>query len=87
MSVLSSREAARIGRIGAYARLSRHSATDATAPARAAFLKRFETQVDPGGLLPEGERLRRAAYARRAHFHRLARLSAIARAARKGGAR
>ena len=73
-------EMARRGRIGAYARLAKHDARELTAPARTAFLSRFEKDVDPDGTLPPEERERRAAFARKAHFARLARLSAIARA-------
>ena len=56
-------------------------------PARAAFLNKFEDQVDPDRVLPEAERLRRAESARKAHFARLALASARARAkkARKNG--
>ena len=44
-----------------------------TRPARQAFLKRFERQVDPDGkLLPE-ERARRAEYALRAYMLQLRR--------------
>lgn len=50
-----------------------------TAPAREAFLDRFERQVDPDGLLPEAERLRRAEHARKAYFTSLAYKSARAR--------
>lgn len=56
----------------------------ATAPARAAFLDRFERQVDPDGILAPAERSRRAAHARKAHFSRLALQSSRARAARSG---
>jgi hypothetical protein len=44
----------------------------ATAPARAAFLDRFERQVDPDGLLDPTERAKRADSAKRAYFTRLA---------------
>lgn len=54
-----------------------------TAPARAAFLDRFERQVDPDGTLDPAERAKRAKHARTAHFHRLALRSAEARRARK----
>ncbi len=50
-----------------------------TAPARAAFLARFEREVDPEGRLPVAERIRRAEHARRAYFGRLAMKSAAAR--------
>lgn len=52
-----------------------------TAPARRAFLDRFEREVDPQGLLPAGERQRRAEHARKAYFLRLALASAKARRA------
>lgn len=50
-----------------------------TAPGRAAFLDRFEKQVDPDGVLPPAERARRAEHAKRAHFQRLALRSAQSR--------
>ncbi len=81
-----SEEMARRGRIGAYVRLSRHDARDLTAPGRAAFMARFEAEVDPDGVLPEEERRRRAEFARKAHFSRLAYLSAQARRTKKGAA-
>ena len=43
-----------------------------TGPATAAFLKRFEDQVDPRRELSEAERQRRALAARRAYMARLA---------------
>ena len=52
----------------------------ATAPARAAFLDRFEKQVDPDGVLSPQERARRAGHARKSYFARLAATSAAARA-------
>ena len=59
-----------------------------TGPARAAFLDRFERQVDPDGVLSSEERARRAEHARRAHFAAMALKSAQARRARKAiGAR
>ncbi len=67
------------GRIGAHVTHSRHDARELTAPARAAFLTKFEREVDPEGKLPPEERRRRAEHARKAHFARLARLSAAAR--------
>jgi hypothetical protein len=67
-----------------------------TEPARRAFEKRFEDQVDPHRTLTPEERAKRAANARQAHFQRMALLSAKSRArksrarkarARKAGAR
>src|SRR4051812_50001042 len=54
-----------------------------TAPARAAFLSRFEREVDPEGLLDPRERARRAEHARKAYFTRLALASAHARGVRR----
>ena len=67
------------GRIGAHVSKSRHDARILTAQARAAFLHRFEREVDPDGTLPEEERQRRAEHARKAYFARLALASARAR--------
>lgn len=57
-----------------------------TAPAREAFLARFEREVDPDGVLAPAERARRAEHARKAHFARLALASARARASKRSGA-
>lgn len=54
-----------------------------TAPARRAFLDRFERQVDPDGTLDPDVRARRAEHARKAYFRKLALKSAKVRAARK----
>lgn len=43
-----------------------------TAAGTAAFLARFERQVDPDGKLPPAERARRAAFARKSHMTALA---------------
>lgn len=67
------------GRIGAYTLHATHDPRETTKPARAAFLARFEREVDPDGKLPPAERLRRAGYARKAYFTRLALRSAQAR--------
>ncbi|MFE6406539.1 hypothetical protein ACFVOR_06345 [Streptomyces sp. NPDC057837] len=58
-----------------------------TAPARKAFLDRFEDAVDPDGTLTAEERTRRAEHARKAYFKRLALASARARAAKAAGRR
>jgi hypothetical protein len=54
-----------------------------TTPARAAFLARFEHEVDPDGELDPRERTRRAEHARKAYFLRLALASAHARRTRR----
>ena len=70
------------GRIGAFRLHATHDPRETTKAGRAAFLRKFEIEVDPERVLPEAERLRRAQYARKAHFARLA--LASARARRKG---
>jgi len=47
-------------RMGAYVVHARYDQRQTTAPARAAFMKRFLDEVDPDRVLPEAERLRRA---------------------------
>jgi len=69
-------------RLAAHTLHSRYDSRELTAPARKAFLDRFEVEVDPDGVLPEEERKRRAAHLRTAYFTRLALKSARAR--RKG---
>lgn len=80
--MLSPEEASQRGRIGALVLHSRYDAKQTTAKARQTFLSSFEHQVDPGGLLSPEERQRRAGYARKAHFARLALASAKARRAK-----
>jgi hypothetical protein len=50
-----------------------------TRPAREAFLKRFEKQVDPDGTLPPEERRQRAEHAKRAYMLQLTKRSVAAR--------
>jgi hypothetical protein len=57
-----------------------------TAPARKAFLARFERLVDPDGVLSPDERERRAEQARKAYFTTLSRKSAEARRRRQKAA-
>ena len=80
-SGVSRRSAAELlGRIGAHAKWANcDDRTAATAPARAAFLDRFEQQVDPDGALAPAERARRAESARKAYMLQLALKSAAAR--------
>jgi hypothetical protein len=51
---------------------------------RAGLEARFIREVDPDGVLPEAERIRRAESARKAYYARLSLASVRARAARKG---
>jgi hypothetical protein len=71
-------------RLAAQTLHSKYDSRELTANGRAAFLKRFEDQVDPNRELPEAERLRRAEHARKAYFTRLALKSAQARRRGKG---
>ena len=57
--------------------------TARTRPAREAFLKRFEKQVDPDGTLPPQERRQRAEHAKRAYMLQLTKRSAAARKAKQ----
>ncbi len=79
-----SQRQAQNGRIGGYTTASRHDMREHTAPARAAFLSRFEKIVDPNRLLSAPERARRAEAARRAYFSSLAQRSAAARRRKAG---
>lgn len=73
-------------RIGGLALAAQRDPRQYTAAARAAFLGRFEREVDPDGSLPPAERRRRAEAAKKLHFARLALRSAQSRR-RKGAAR
>ena len=59
-------------RLGALTLHSRYDSRELTAPARKAFMARFEAEVDPDGELPEPERHRRAELAKKAYFVGLA---------------
>jgi len=76
-------EASRAGRIGALTMHGRYDARQTTEAGRAAFLARFERDVDPGGVLGDEERARRAESLRRAYFTRLAVRSAQVRQTRQ----
>lgn len=81
---LSPSERSMRARLAAHTMHSKHDSREVTSAARAAFLARFEAEVDPEGTLPPAERERRAQQARKAYFTRLAFKSARAR--RGGGA-
>lgn len=69
-----------IGSIGAHESWARtEDRTARTAPARQAFDKRFELEVDPDNLLTPEDRAIRAGHLRKAYFQRLALASAKAR--------
>jgi hypothetical protein len=70
-------------RLAAYALHAQHDPRETTANGRAAFLARFDREVDPEGLLEPDERRRRAEQARRAYFARLSLAAVKARQAKR----
>ena len=70
MAPLSAEQRSLRARIGAYALHAKGGTS--TQAATAAFLSRFEREVDPDGLLSPEERRRRATFARKAHMTALA---------------
>lgn len=69
--------------IAAHTRWSRVAdRTAATEPGRRGLEARFEREVDPDGVLSPEERAKRARNAKAAHFRRMNRASAAARARR-----
>jgi hypothetical protein len=73
-------------RIGGLALSASRDPREYTRAARAAFLRRFEEEVDPERRLPEGERARRTEAARRLYFARLGLKSAQRRRGKSRGA-
>lgn len=76
---LSPTERSLLARAAAHTLHSQVDGAEHTAPARKAFLDRFERQVDPDGVLEPGERRRRAEHAKKAYFTGLAAKSVAAR--------
>src|SRR5919106_4786070 len=70
-------------RLAAYALHAQRDARETTANGRAAFLARFDREVDPEGRLEPDERRRRAEQARRAYFTRLSLAAIKARQAKR----
>ena len=70
-------------RLAAYAMHAQHDPRETTANGRAAFLARFEREVDPDGRLDPAERRRRAELARRVYFARLSLDAVKARQAKR----
>lgn len=66
-------------RAAAHTLHSKHDSRQLTQPARAAFMARFERQVDPDAVLDPAERARRAAQAKRAFYVALGAKSGKAR--------
>lgn len=78
------RDRSTIARIAANDRWAKEKdRSAATQAARDGLLRKFEDQVDPDRVLSPDERARRVENARSAHYSRIARKSAQARAARK----
>ncbi len=82
--MLSTTERSIRGRIAAYCLHSR--GLTSTAPARKKSNQKFLDEVDPKRVLPKDERLRRAAFARKAYYARMALRSVQARRQRSQGA-
>jgi hypothetical protein len=80
---LSPAERSLRARLAAYAMHARHDARQSSANGRAAFLARFEREVDPDDRLDPEDRRRRAEHARSAYFARLALASVAARRAKR----
>jgi hypothetical protein len=70
-------------RLAAYTMHAQRDSRETSAPGRAAFLARFEREVDPDSTLDPEERQRRAALARSAYFTRLSLRAIQARKARR----
>lgn len=70
-------------RLAAHAMHAKHDPVETTAKAREAFRTKFEREVDPDGVLPEAERLRRAESAKKAYYTRLTFAASRARQAKK----
>jgi hypothetical protein len=82
-NVLASERSIR-GRIGAYTRWANtEDRYLTTRPAREGFYAKFEREVDPEARLAPQERAKRAEFARKAYYQRLALKSAQARRRRK----
>ena len=84
--MVSPEERSARARIAAYTKHAKHNPAETCRVAREAFDRRFLDEVDPDRTLPEDERNRRATYARKAYYARLALKSAQARRARKASA-
>ena len=77
--MLTPKERTLRAKIGALTLHSSRDSREITANARAAFLSRFERDVDPNGVLTLAERQRRAVIAKKLYFTRLALTSSRAR--------
>ena len=80
---LTPEDRSQIARIAALTMHSKNDSKETSQPARDALARKFLDQVDPDKVLPQEERVRRAALAKKAHYQRMAYLSARARRAKK----
>jgi len=76
-------ELSKLGRLGAHSLHAKYDSKKTSEAGRQAFLRSFEDQVDPDGILDLTERARRAVHLRKAHFIRLALLSVQKRRERR----
>lgn len=83
--MLSESERKLRARAGGYALHAKYDSRVVSLPGRAAAFQKFVTEVDPDGLLPEAERLRRAKSAEKAHLARIALKREQARRRKSGG--
>lgn len=67
------------GRRGGLANIARNGGHAPAATARAGFMRRFELEVDPEGVLSNEERATRARFAMKAHMAALSARSAAVR--------
>jgi len=70
--MLSEAERRLRARIGAYSLHAKHDTRVVSLPGRTAAFRKFLDEVDPDGVLPEVERLRRAKAAQNAHLAQIA---------------
>lgn len=71
-STLTPSQRTQRARLAATSRWAQEDGASGTQPARAAFMARFEREVDPDNRLAPDERARRAESAKRAYFQRMA---------------
>ncbi len=70
--MLTAEQRALRARLGGLAKSAMYDSKESTQAARDKFMARFEQEVDPDGVLPPGERARRAEAAKKLYFTKLA---------------
>lgn len=76
MSAADPSDRRQIARMGGYAQKAKHDPRETTRAARSGFNAKFLREVDPDGVLPEPERVRRAEAAKQLHMLGLSRKAA-----------